>query len=155
MIETITGIKEPYSKKQHYFLIFVWIVFFVGFVLMIHYIYQLVQPYKAIDIKTFHTVKNIYEKGEALTLNVDYCKYEDVRAEVYPELINDRRYFYADYFSNFPIGCNKLVLSQWIIPFEIPEGTYTFKVTTKVEVNPYKTIIQEFQTNEFSVITKL
>ena len=152
MIKKITGLSSPCGKLQHCFVSLTWIFFFLGFILMLHYIYQLVQPYKPINIKTFQTVKDTYKKGESLTINVDYCKYEDVRAEVYPELVDGRRYFYADYFSNFPIGCSKIILSQWIIPFEVPEGNYIFKVTTKVEVNPYKTIIQEFETNKFSVI---
>ena len=90
--------------------------------------------------------------GDILEYNIKFCKHIDRPVNVYRELHDDHHIVsLVPIYSNFPTGCNDIVVDRTIIPYNIDPGEYELVLNVIMEMNPFKTHTSTVRTEKFTI----
>lgn len=134
-----------FNLTQYFFLLCV-LSFFA------YWVYCLTYPYKIVDIYSATTIGENLIVGQPLTYKVKYCKYMDISPTVYRELVDGVIYSLNATSARTPMGCNEVIMYAGYVP-DVASGKYVLKMKNVYQVNPFREIIVEFQTNKFTIIS--
>ena len=113
-----------------------------------------------LDEIVYQTNKTTYKVGEGLDVSVDgFCKYRDVSANTYINLVDTVYYPYEVKQRSIPVGCPfsipKLFTSFIVLPQNIT-GTYHLSGYHLYDINPIRRgafgIKVSFESNDFTII---
>jgi len=102
-----------------------------------------VQPYKVIN--------KVVKQGDLLQYEMEYCKYTDTKAIVSRQFIDGIIYSVPESTALLNRGCGKL-LNSIEVPKNLPPGDYYMKSIVTFEMNPIKTVVNEYKTEMFKVV---
>lgn len=113
-----------------------------------------------LDFITYQTNKTTYHVGEDVQVSVDgFCKYRDLAAHTYINLVDTIYFPYEVKHRSIPIGCPIRVPSSFTSFVELPKnitGVYHLSGYHSYDVNPIRSgtngIKVNFVTNEFTII---
>ena len=141
-----------------YFLLLMMAIVLTGFLIM-GYWYFIDGTYigKVIDVENpsqIKTEKTVYHLGELVKAYFSFCKYRNITAIAQWSIVNDTLQFYPiQERSSGIVGCRKdLLIDVEKIPLDSMPSIYHFSGTVSWVVNPLKTIIIHYKTNDFQVI---
>lgn len=140
--------------KRHALTIYVLLCFLILLAGLFLVAYWLIFPLKVIEVKTPQPLA-VQEKqiqaGDTIHYNLDFCKYTTAPTYTIRQLVDHDMFFYGlQIVSNLPPGCRSSV-SSFLIPKDVPPGTYHIVVTALYKLNPLRTYTLSYQTQEFTV----
>lgn len=97
--------------------------------------------------------KTAYNVGDRITYTIDYCKREKAVATVTRYLVNDYKITFTEIKSDMPLGCDKFIRNDLVIPeFLVPDGgKYHLEATVTYYVNPIKNKVIHWKTVDFII----
>lgn len=104
------------------------------------------------DSKGEFIEKKVFYTGENLTYGLEFCKTRSVPAEVYGFYIDTVQIAMPVLVINSPVGCHKTISDTFKIPKILPSGKYHFEVELRYHVNPLRTVIVKYRTEDFEII---
>jgi len=93
----------------------------------------------------------VVRAGEELRYQVGYCRYTDLPTRSARSLQNDFIYTLPSVEVKSPVGCNTSITIV-LIPKETFPGKYKLVSTLTWEINAFRTIIKQVETEEFTII---
>lgn len=96
--------------------------------------------------------KGTFTTGEHLTYALEFCKKLPIPAEVYGYYIDTVKIAMPVLVINTPTGCHRTISSTFKIPKILPTGIYHFEVEVRYQVNPIRTVIVKYRTEEFKIV---
>ncbi len=96
--------------------------------------------------------KTVYRPGERITYTLDYCKYKDIGGTINRALVNSTRTVFTEITGNMAIGCRVTKVSDLVIPDYMDDGDYHIEASIEYQVNPIRTEIVKWQTEQFKII---
>jgi len=137
--------------KAKFLNVFSFITLSSALVLMLILAFWSLYPYKPADIKSIVVVDKEVQSGSLLTLDVDYCKYDDPTPLITTAFVNGVIFYLNDTSLSIERGCgiNRI---QILVPQEMTSGTYSIRRTWSWKVNPIKTITKTLDSNKFEIL---
>lgn len=117
--------------------------------------YWLVYPQKVMVIENPMNVKldkTVYQKGERITYELHYCKYQPYTATVLRTLVNSIRISYTEMRSDLAVGCGTIHSSDLQIPEFAEVGRYHIETTMEYKINPLRTEKITWRSQEFDIV---
>lgn len=119
------------------------------------FLYWSTQGSKILEVKEIpipiRTIKDPSKDSLIVILNVNYCKYRDIDGNLRMSFISDTREVFLPLVrERGDQGCKQSELPV-VIPKDLAPDTYKVKFRVVYEVNPIKTVVNEFVTKEFTV----
>lgn len=112
-------------------------------------------PVRTLEPRTqpYHVVTPIVETGQAVTYEVDACKYTTNPAQVYRQLVSENGDVISlpSVTSNLPQGCNKNRSSTTAVPTGTTPGVYHLQLTLVYQVYGFRSVSINLSTEEFTV----
>lgn len=153
-----------YHRFLHWFIIHNMILIIVGSVLLTYL--GLFDGSRPIEIKNepLMTVeaefdengnfvqKTKFKTGETLNYAFEYCKNRNIPAEMYGSFIDTVKIDMPVIKIKSPIGCGKIISSNYKIPLILPSGKYHFEVELIYQVNPIREVRVKYRTQDFQII---
>jgi hypothetical protein len=130
------------------------LVLISAFFMILYISYLLLWPQEIIKITTLRAVNTDNKAGKMIDMYVEYCKYKSVSAHVQPQLLNEKKTWLDDYWSNNPVGCHKAVISKTIIPTDTTIGLHRLRMVYDFPLNSFRTIHYEFTSDYFNVVNE-
>ena len=110
-------------------------------------------PVKVFEVKGDSKILTpVVKTGDYVRYETSYCKYKDIESTVSKVLVNGLFFSYSPYQTrSLKLGCHTVeVFSQ--IPHFIDAGTYHITISSQFKVNPLRTEVINYKTEEFKVI---
>lgn len=114
-----------------------------------YYLYCMYYPYKVIDVQNV-TIAEKMKVGDALDYTLTYCKYIDISPIVYRKLVDGVIYTLNNSPARIPTGCNSVIINAGHVP-NVPTGVYTLRLTSVYQVNAFREVVVDSETNEFTI----
>ena len=110
-------------------------------------------PYKTIEFKegNLQTEKTEYARGEYLKFRSHYVKHINLAAQVTRSFEDGVVYQLPTVTTNNRSGEGDFWNSSVTIPNCLPDEKYIFKSTVVYKLNPFRTIMHELESNEFTI----
>lgn len=101
----------------------------------------------------FTTDRNEYQRGEAITIKIDYCKKENIASTMYAYFVDGLVFEMPARETNgvLPIGCGT-GRYQIMVPETLPAGDYTLHGSNVYHVNFLRSRTVEWRTVSFRVV---
>lgn len=140
--------------KTLYFLSMTGIFFALGTLFYVGYL--LFWPYKIAEypkgpLKILNENK-VVKVGEKIQYELSYCKYTYKQPDTTRALQGSIVYTLPEIFSNYKLGCNKVVINSDTVPDAVPPGQYTLHIKEEYRVNVLRTVTYEVYTEVFNVV---
>lgn len=90
--------------------------------------------------------------GEPLQYVVDYCRYTDVPSHLTRTLTGPTVITIVQDTATADTGCQKVTVTNTVIPSYAPAGKYYLKIEVCYQVNPLRNICHQVRTKEFEVV---
>jgi hypothetical protein len=116
--------------------------------------YWHLHEYKIIDVKQPAKILNegkVVKRGEIVSYELDYTKYDPVSARVRRQLENDRSVCLMEGSGVAKMGKNTTIVDVTIPP-NIWPGKYYLHTYYEYDVNPIKTVKYDYKTEWFEVL---
>ncbi len=119
-------------------------------------LYWLNAPQDVLKINEPITVRPAHAQREgAVVLNFNFCKLTNSQGTVERRLVSDKTETISSKRPDNTLwGCHENVEVGVSIPAQAVPDTYHFEYTAEYRVNPFKTIVEEFRSEEFTVTDK-
>jgi hypothetical protein len=138
-------------KSTHIIALVSMIIIFIIFAI---FMYWWVYPFKtSTQIQPYVVVNKEVKQGELLFYVMDYCKYTKVVPTVERQFIDGIIYNVPSSNAQIKYGCGKITNSIKV-PSTLPAGIYYVHATVTYQINPIRTIVEEYKTEKFEVIKK-
>jgi hypothetical protein len=95
----------------------------------------------------------IVRAGEEIKYEVKYCRYTDLVTHATRSLENDRIYTFQNIDVKSPEGCHTSITGV-LIPKDITPGTYKLVSTLTWNINAFRAVVKQVETEEFIVISE-
>jgi hypothetical protein len=141
------------SKVQHTsraVLALVYVTFASAFALMGLCAFWWFYPYQVISVDNAKMTAPVVYQGQTTTYTDDYKKLLDIPSEATRAFVDGIVYDAGSYETNLPVGSGHIIRPV-TIPDTLPPGRYHLQITLRYKVNPLKTVIYQFSTDEFTV----
>lgn len=100
----------------------------------------------------FPTDKEVYRRGETVTVTVDYCKKKNYPTIIYPAFVDGVIYYLPQITTaGFPVGCNKTSY-EFRVPSTLMTGRYHLQGQNAYRVNVLSTRLVDWSTTYFDVV---
>ena len=103
---------------------------------------------------TVPTDKVVYHAGDRIAYTLDSCKSRYITGRITRTLVDGFRINYTQIDSQVSPGCHKTTFNDLTIPNFIPSGTYHLEGSGTYQINPLRTFVTHWRTNDFEVINK-
>lgn len=103
------------------------------------------------DTLNYQTDKLVYERGESVSVYVDFCKERTATGRTTWRLIDTVQFFYPEKTSSTAPGCYEGWLAIVTIPMVAATGTYHLEGIGYVSINPIKEVQYEYKTQQFYI----
>jgi hypothetical protein len=120
--------------------------------------YSLFWPVKTMVINNYSipgmvaTTALTFKRGEPISYKLDYCKYTTIPAIVTRTLIDGQIITLSNTNGYLPTGCHTTIVETSVIPDSIGPGTYYLDMVLRYPINPFRTEVVHYRTNEFEVV---
>jgi hypothetical protein len=127
-------------------------------VLLVWVNYSLFWPVKTLVINNYSTPGLVattaltFQRGDPISYKLDYCKYTTIPAVVTRTLIDGQIITLSNSNGYLPTGCHTTIVETSIIPDSIAPGTYYLDMVLRYSINPFRTEVVHYRTNEFEVV---
>lgn len=143
---------EPRKKVEFRFM---YAVLFVIFVILVLIGYWSLVPVDILEIKKLPvpaSKPSDIQSGRLINLRFDYCKYSDVHGVVERTLVSERAVITLPTYKEItPKGCDQ-VDAPVVLPYTIATQTFYIHYKITYRINPIKTVVEEFDTEEFDIL---
>jgi len=110
--------------------------------------YRILEPLEG----NYQLDQTVYKQGDNFDIRLRVCKTREIPENIYGRFVDGLIYSVPENTSNFEEGCYDTIISSVDIPENLPVGMYHYEESIEYRVNPIRTIIYEFTTEEFEVI---
>jgi hypothetical protein len=118
--------------------------------------YWLIRPYTGLETFSVSNVSAVVEAGSIYRWDVSYCASTSTPVPI----TMTRELELQNHQTRFPIPSLDYVVSErcesfqraMILPIDTPPGQYHLHIHTRLEVNPLRTVRQEWQGPNFTVV---
>jgi hypothetical protein len=133
---------------KHFLII---VAMFFSSCIYIVFLFWWVYPYKTIELnKPYRIINEVIKAGDILYYEVDYCKFTEASGRIDRQFIDGLIYTMPGVIATLPCGCHKFI--QGItVPENLPPATYHLRVYSSYEVNPIRTITNQFDSETFII----
>jgi len=126
----------------------------LAFIILVGAAYYMYYPFKTLDVISGNKILTLeVEAGEYVKWEFVYCKYAEKAATINKHLVNDIIISIPPIKTNIDTGCGNVTASLRVPKFAQP-GEYHVKTVFEYEMNPLRTIIVQYETDKFNVISK-
>jgi hypothetical protein len=119
---------------------------------------QLFWPVKTLEISNYTspgmvaTTLDTFEIGKPIAYKLSYCKYTTIPAIVTRTLIDGQIITLSNTNGYLPTGCHTTIVETSIIPDSLAPGQYYLDMVLRYPINPFRTEVVHYRTNEFQVV---
>lgn len=90
--------------------------------------------------------------GGIVQLSLDYCKLQGVEGQIRTSYVSSSKEVFQPLSSEKgDVGCHDNVSLPVIIPKDLSPDTYYIKFRVTYQINPLKSVTEEFRTEEFQI----
>jgi hypothetical protein len=114
-------------------------------------LFWLYYPYNVMTITNAKMNQTVVRQGQLATYSNDYEKFMDAPSETTRQFIDGLIFDAGNYTSNLPTGKGHIV-RELPIPETLPPGNYHVLITLRYKVNPIRTVVVTFKTDQFEVL---
>lgn len=132
----------------------IYILLLLAIILLSYTLFSLLYPFNVAEIKNnpVPTDKQFYYPGERIIYTLDSCVYIGGPTVITKSFIDDIVYILPSINVNQYKGCRKETISSTIIPHNLPPGKYHLLFRAEHEINTFRQVTIEWQTQEFEVL---
>lgn len=130
----------------------------LSWIIVLYIAFALFWPIKTLEIKNFsdstpiEITTKIVHPGEALSYELQYCKYTDLNSTVRRTLIDGQVINLTDTAGQLPTGCHNVTVKTAVVPETINPGKYYLSVSVLYQINPFRTEVIKYHTTYFTVV---
>lgn len=128
---------------------------------VIVFAYWSLQPRQVLEVRNnpfpVRTIREHPTADGVVILKVDVCKHQDVVGRTRTSFVSpSREVFLPVAEEKLPVGCLKDAKGNpaevpVLIPHDLPGGEYKVKFSVRYQINPIKSVTEEFETKSFIV----
>lgn len=130
-----------------------WSSIIIAMSMMIYLSFLMFYPYKVVTFNNdkFSVLTPEVKRGDMVIFKSSFCRYTDVTSIVSRQLINDFIYYYQEFTSSLPKGCQVKVMNVKIPEYAEP-GEYYIRNTYRYKINMIREIVYIKDTEKFRVV---
>lgn len=122
------------------------------------FLYWSFQPQDVLEIHNepfpVRTIREHPNSDGVVILKVDYCKKTEAVGRVRTSFVSESRETFLPVAEDKgPKGCNVVELPI-LIPTDLTPGDYKVKFRVEYKINPIRTVVEEFESSQFTVYPK-
>lgn len=139
---------------KKYLEIGIYILILFAIILLGYIIFSIFYPFNVAVIKNdpAPTDKSQYYPGDRLIYTLESCVYIDGPTIITKSFVNDIVYILPEKHVNQYTGCRTEDISSTVIPHNLPPGKYHLLFRAEHEINSFRQVTIEWETQEFEVL---
>lgn len=134
-----------------------------GWLVLLYVAVLMFWPFKTVDIlnNPFPVLNSPIKAGDIIKWEVHSCRHTGATAEVVRTLIADDVTPGTSSLVRIPLnndssrlekGCTKHITANTVIPVSTPPGDYHIEINISYQVNPFKKVERQYETQSFQVL---
>lgn len=124
-----------------------------AFCLIAYVGYQILYPFKIVELKKFNIVEESVHSGENINVELEFIKNHDFKPDVKYYLVDGYAIELNRAAYNRPKGETKTLLI-FQIPPEAKKGTYHLQIDISYRINSFRTITYTWVSDDFKITGK-